>query len=619
MKKITNFCLIWIFKKTAQMKESDFINQNKIKWVEVEKNLTNKDVSPTQTSKLFVQVTDDLSYARTFYKNRSVKIYLNEIAKFLFNDINKTKNNYFKSFIQFWKTDLPIVMYLSRRSMLISLIVFVSCFILGVVTSIYDPAFCKSILSSSYIDMTNENIAKGDPMAVYKSSSELETFLPIFVNNIKVDFITFFSGIFMAIGSLFIMVVNGVMVGVFQYFFIEKGLFWESFLAIWTHGTLEISAIILSGGAGLTLGKGLLFPGTHSRFQALKVSGMNGLKIIMGVAPITLIAAFIEGFLTRHTNIPDVIRFLFILLSLAFVVIYFFWYPRKVAKKIHNLDEVESDNFVYKNVSVFNPNEILTRAELMKQSLRMFLKNFRYFGGFIFILSAIFSVIISTDSLNLFFENETNQFVPIDFFNYRNFPLLAIISLAIFVYLQFKGLLFLRQNLNKDEVFLKSHLLYSVLAFTAVFVGFIAVVEDGFQLFAFILFPIFSLISSIVINQNVSLFKAINLTGSLLYSQWSSFIIGSVFSFTLSWVLFIIISYGMKYLFLENSLLWILTDDEATTSKIKIGISIFQISVSFLFYIILNSIFNSILFYTLKEINTAENLIKRIYQIKSIK
>ena len=619
MKKITNFCLIWIFKKTAQMKESDFINQNKIKWVEVEKNLTNKDVSPTQTSKLFVQVTDDLSYARTFYKNRSVKIYLNEIAKFLFNDINKTKNNYFKSFIQFWKTDLPIVMYLSRRSMLISLIVFVSCFILGVVTSIYDPAFCKSILSSSYIDMTNENIAKGDPMAVYKSSSELETFLPIFVNNIKVDFITFFSGIFMAIGSLFIMVVNGVMVGVFQYFFIEKGLFWESFLAIWTHGTLEISAIILSGGAGLTLGKGLLFPGTHSRFQALKVSGMNGLKIIMGVAPITLIAAFIEGFLTRHTNIPDVIRFLFILLSLAFVVIYFFWYPRKVAKKIHNLDEVESDNFVYKNVSVFNPNEILTRAELMKQSLRMFLKNFRYFGGLIFILSAIFSVIISTDSLNLFFENETNQFVPIDFFNYRNFPLLAIISLAIFVHLQFKGLLFLRQNLNKDEVFSKSHLLYSVLAFTAVFVGFIAVVEDGFQLFAFILFPIFSLISSIVINQNVSLFKAINLTGSLLYSQWSSFIIGSVFSFTLSWVLFIIISYGMKYLFLENSLLWILTDDEATTSKIKIGISIFQISVSFLFYIILNSIFNSILFYTLKEVNTAENLIKRIYQIKSTK
>ncbi len=601
------------------MKESDFINQNKIKWVEVEKNLTNKDVSPSETSKLFVQVTDDLSYARTFYKNRSVKIYLNEIAKFLFNDINKTKNNYFKLFMQFWKTDLPLVMFIARRSMLISLLVFVGCFILGVVTSIYDPAFCKSILSSNYIDMTNENIAKGDPMAVYKSSGELETFLPIFVNNIKVDFITFFSGIFMAIGSLFIMIVNGVMVGVFQYFFIEKGLFWESFLAIWTHGTLEISAIILSGGAGLTLGKGLLFPGTHSRFQALKVSGMNGLKIIMGVVPITLIAAFIEGFLTRHTNIPDVIRFLFILLSLSFVLIYFYWYPRKVAKKIPDLDELESDNSVFKNESIFNPNEILSRAELMKHSFRVFLKNFKYFGGLIFILSAFIAIIISSDSLNLFYENDTQSFALIDFFNYTNYPLFAVISLVVFVYIQFKGLLFLRLYLNKEAVFSKQNILYTVLAFTSVFVGFIAVVEDGYQLFAFVLFPIFSLISSIVINQNVSLFKGINLMGSLLYNQWSSFIIGAIFSFTISWVLFIILSFGMKYLFLENSLLWILTNDESALAKIKIGITTFQISVGILFYMIFNSIFNSLLFYTLKEINTAKNLISRIHQIKSTK
>jgi len=601
------------------MKESDFINQNKIKWVEVEKNLTNKDVSPSETSKLFVQVTDDLSYARTFYKNRSVKIYLNEIAKFLFNDINKTKNNYFKLFIHFWKTDLPLVMHRSRRSMLISLLVFVGCFILGVVTSIYDPTFSKSILSSNYIDMTNENIAKGDPMAVYKSSSELETFLPIFVNNIKVDFITFFSGIFMAIGSLFIMIINGVMVGVFQYFFIEKGLFWESFLAIWTHGTLEISAIILSGGAGLTLGKGLLFPGTHSRFQALKVSGMNGLKIIMGVAPVTLIAAFIEGFLTRHTNIPDFIRFLFILLSLSFVLIYFYWYPRKVAKKIPDLNEVESDDSVFKNESIFNPNEILTRAELMKHSFRVFLKNFKYLGVLIFILSAFIAIIVSSDSLNLFYENDAQSFAPIDFFNYINYPLLGILSLVVFIYLQFKSLLFLRQYLNKEEAFLKQNILYTVLAFTTLFVGFIAVVENGYQLFAFVLFPIFSLISSIVINQNVSLFKGINLMGSLLYNQWSSFIIGAIFSFTISWVLFIILSFGMKYLFLENSLLWILTNDESALAKIKIGITTFQISVGFLFYMIFNSIFNSLLFYTLKEINTAQNLISRIHQIKSTK
>jgi hypothetical protein len=423
----------------------------------------------------------------------------------------------------------------------------------------------------------------------------------------------------MAIGSLFIMIVNGVMVGVFQYFFISKGLFWESFLAIWTHGTLEISAIILSGGAGLTLGKGLLFPGTFSRFQALKASGMNGLKIIMGVAPVTLLAAFIEGFLTRHTNIPDVIRFSFILLSLSFVLVYFFWYPRHLAKKTPNLDSIIEDNPVYKTHKVFNPYEILSKAELMKQTFRVFLKNLKYFGSLMTVLSIVFAAVISSDSLNLFYENSTLQFVPIDYFNYINYPLLGILCLTCFVFIKFKQLIFLRKHLNPNLIFAKQNLFYSVLIFNSVLVAFIAVVSSGFQLFAFLLFPFFSLISSIIIHQDVSFIKGINLMASLLNRQWSSFILGMFFSFSISWILFITIAYGTQYLFLENTLLWILTDNELTAGKIKLGISVFQSSMGFLFYITLNSIFNSLLFYTLKEVNTAENLITRIHLIKATK
>ena len=73
------------------MTESNFIEQNKEKWEGFEKNLIKKDATPQEISKLFVQITDDLSYARTFYNKRSVKLYLNGVAKLLFNDINKTK------------------------------------------------------------------------------------------------------------------------------------------------------------------------------------------------------------------------------------------------------------------------------------------------------------------------------------------------------------------------------------------------------------------------------------------------------------------------------------------------------------------------------------------------
>ena len=81
--------------------------------------------------------------------------------------------------------------------------------------------------------------------------------------------------------------------------------------------------------------------------------------------------------------------------------------------------------------------------------------------------------------------------------------------------------------------------------------------------------------------------------------------------------MFFTFAYGTTYLFLENSILWLLTDSETTAGKIKLGIAVFQISVSFLFYLALNSIFNSLFFFTLKEINTAENLITRIHQIKA--
>jgi hypothetical protein len=84
-------------------------------------------------------------------------------------------------------------------------------------------------------------------------------------------------------------------------------------------------------------------------------------------------------------------------------------------------------------------------------------------------------------------------------------------------------------------------------------------------------------------------------------------------------MLFIAIATGAKFLLIENAVLWILTDDDVISEKIKMGISVFQIAISFLFYIVLNSIFNNIFFYSLKEINTAKNLITRINQIKASK
>ena len=123
------------------------------------------------------------------------------------------------------------------------------------------------------------------------------------------------------------LIYNGVMVGAFQYFFAERGLFSESFLTIWMHGALELSAAVIAGGAGLILGRGIVFPGTYSRLQSLMISAREGLKVLMIAVSMTTVAAIIESFLTRYTEIPNAIRLCFIALCFLFVIGYFIVLP----------------------------------------------------------------------------------------------------------------------------------------------------------------------------------------------------------------------------------------------------------------------------------------------------
>lgn len=633
------------------MKESDFIEQNKEKWKNFEHNLLKKDATPQEISKLFVQITDDLSYARTFYKARSVKIYLNGVAKLLFNDINKAKKNNWSVVSDFWIKELPLVIYSARRAMLISFLVFWSCFVLGVITSIYSPGFARTILGDSYIEMTNKNIADGSPMHVYADSGEMETFLPILLNNLKVAFTTFFLGVFASIGSLVIMMYNGVMVGVFQFFFVEKdalaiainnsgvlpgffqyfflenNLFRKSFLSIWTHGTLEISAIIIAGGAGITLGKGLLFPRTYTRFQAFKMSARNGLKIIIGISPVILLAAFVEGFLTRHTDISSIIRFSFILLSLAFVIIYFVWYPRRIAKKTTDFESIVDVPPVYNESKPFNPYDILSTNQLFSETLRLFFKNFPTYFLIVFGCSVFFVFPMVMDPLELFFVRDeyTNDYALTNYFNYSEFPLTGVLGGIMFLIILVFSILFTQHRLKNNNIkfnFNKntfSNTLISCLLCVSIFVGLI-VIGNGWVIFlAFLLLPLMILTCSVSANENSSFFSAVGQAGRLLHKSWSKFIALSLVLLFISWLFFISFISVFNTFIIKDGLIWSLTANQDVATTITIALAAFLISFSFLTYLILMASSFGVLFFTLKETYTAENLMDRISRIKSKK
>lgn len=314
------------------MRETRFINENKDKWKDFEQVLEGEHRDPDRLSELLVQLTDDLSYSRTAYPNRLVRLYLNRLAQSIFLKIHRHRPAPWRKIGAFWQRDLPASLYESRRALQLSVGVFLLSFAIGLLSSAMDPEFARIVLGDAYIEMTKANIASGDPMAVYKQRGEFDMFLGITLNNLLVACLTFVMGVFWGLGTLVILIRNAVMIGAFQYFFIEQGLFWESFLTIWIHGTLEISAIVIAGSAGLTMGKGLAFPGTYSLMQSFQRSARRGIQIMIGIVPLFLVAGFLEAYLTRHTDTPDPVRGLFILSCLLFVLAYFGWLPRRQAR-----------------------------------------------------------------------------------------------------------------------------------------------------------------------------------------------------------------------------------------------------------------------------------------------
>lgn len=316
------------------MREATFLSKNEKKWRKVESILDkNSKLSPDESADLFVELTDDLSYSRTHYPKSVITKFLNSLVVGIFQKISYRRKEKFARIGDFWKYEVPLTVKKYHRTMLFVFLFFLMTVLIGAVSTHYDESFPRLVLGDEYVEMTLENIENGDPLGVYKSAESNSMFLAITFNNLKVASYTFISGILFSVGTLYFLFQNGVMLGSFQYFFAQQDLLMDSFLTIWIHGTIEISCIIIAGTAGIVLGNSFLFPGTYQRKQSLIAGAKDALKILIGIVPLIIIAGFLEGFVTRHTEAPNLLRGGIIALSLIFILWYFVYYPIRLFKR----------------------------------------------------------------------------------------------------------------------------------------------------------------------------------------------------------------------------------------------------------------------------------------------
>jgi uncharacterized membrane protein SpoIIM required for sporulation len=311
------------------LREGNFISKNLKRWESYAQPAKN----PDELAKQFTSLVDDLSYAKTFYPDSKTVKYINGLAANIYLSIYRNKKESNKRLLLFWTTELPLIIYKYRKTLLFTTLFFIAFIFLGVLSAYIDETFVRSVLGDRYVNMTEANIANGDPFGVYKGEQELTMFLKIAFNNIKVAFLTYFAGITFGAGTLYLLFTNGLMVGVFEFMFYHH-LGMQSILVIFIHGTLELWSIVVAGTAGLILGNALLFPGTYRRIQSLRLAAKDSIKIITSLVPVFVVAAFFESFITRHTGMPVFMSSGILVLSALFIIGYYIVYPAYLNRKI---------------------------------------------------------------------------------------------------------------------------------------------------------------------------------------------------------------------------------------------------------------------------------------------
>jgi len=310
------------------MREIVFLRKHADKWKHFEEVLENpSSVHPDKLAELYVELTNDLAYAQSQYPGSKTTKYLNQLSLKVHDSLYKNRKEQSSRLITFWTQEIPSLYAEKQKEVLYSFIVFTIAFAIGFISSHQEPDFVRLILGDQYVNMTLSNIEQNDPLAVYKDERELTMFFGITLNNVQVSFYAFVLGLITSVGPAYLLINNGIMLGSFLEFFNRFNLLEKSLLVVFIHGTLEISAIILAGAAGFVFGNSFLFPGTHSRIRSFVTGAKEGLKMVIGLVPIFIMAGLLESFVTRYTEMPVWVSLLIILSSLAFILYYFIILP----------------------------------------------------------------------------------------------------------------------------------------------------------------------------------------------------------------------------------------------------------------------------------------------------
>ena len=253
-----------------------------------------------ETALLYRQAASDLSTLRQDTTARAYAELVNQLLARAHHIIYSSRRKGFLKIFYFLRDDYPVLVQRRFRYVLLSLIILLAGGALGSVLTLARPQFMRHMLGPQMVDtiehhkMWTDSIVGLEPAA----SSAIMT------NNITVCFMAFAGGIVFGLGPIWSMFFNGLLLGVIGVACQQHGMSVDLWSFVAPHGSLELPSIVLSGAAGLRLGRGVVFPGLYRWRDSIALSGVEATRMVAGIIPLLVIAGTLEGFFSPSAAHP---------------------------------------------------------------------------------------------------------------------------------------------------------------------------------------------------------------------------------------------------------------------------------------------------------------------------
>ncbi|MCI3926903.1 stage II sporulation protein M [Paenibacillus sp. TRM 82003] len=312
---------------------TSFLRKHKPLWNELERLVTamsRRGARPTaeevdRFAALHKQASGHLAFLYTHHPAHEAAVHLNKLVAKSHNVLYRDQWNSTESLRAFFRSGLVEMLRARSKFVLAAALLFAIGYLSGFVAIMTDPLSLPAIAPA---------FAGVDPSAVTDERENLQSSVmsaEIMTNNIRVAVLAFASGITLGLGTLYLLVYNGILIGALAAVFHRAGESYAFWAYILPHGVIELTAIFIAGGAGLYMGYVILVPGPFTRRFRFLTATKESVQLLLGTIPLFVVAGIIEGYITP-TQLSLEMKYGVAALTLILLALYYVYGLKRAAR-----------------------------------------------------------------------------------------------------------------------------------------------------------------------------------------------------------------------------------------------------------------------------------------------